>query len=272
MTTNPLQKYFRQPKIFVSLPSQGLYYPDGSLSGDHTNVPVFAMTGMDELIMKTPDALFSGEATVKLLESCCPYITNGKDVPSFDIDVLLVAIRIATFGPKMTVTHTCRHCETENDFDIDLGTVLDNYKDKRFENVIELDDLTIRFKPLSYSEMTKFNVESFKFQKMLSQVETVSDDERQKFIDSIYENLATLQVDIFLSSIESISGPEFTVTERDHIREWLSNSNRESYAKIKQQLEKNKDSWAIPKHQISCANCNTVDQIDVAMDQSNFFE
>jgi hypothetical protein len=120
--------------------------------------------------------------------------------------------------------------------------------------------------------MTKFNVESFKFQKMLSQVETVSDDERQKFIDSIYENLATLQVDIFLSSIESISGPEFTVTERDHIREWLSNSNRESYAKIKQQLEKNKDSWAIPKHQISCANCNTVDQIDVAMDQSNFFE
>ena len=40
---NPLQKYFRQPKIYVQLPSKGLYYPPGTLAGDYTNVPVFAM-------------------------------------------------------------------------------------------------------------------------------------------------------------------------------------------------------------------------------------
>lgn len=271
MTTNPLQKYFRQPKIFVSLPSQGLYYPEGSLNGDHTNVPIFAMTGMDELIMKTPDALFSGEATIKLIESCCPYIVKGKDVPSFDIDVLLVAIRIATFGPTMTVLHTCKNCGAENDFDIDLGLVLESYRDKKFNNILKLDELTVSFKPLSYHDMTKFNVESFKFQKMLGQIEVVDDDKKQELVDQIYKDLASLQVDIFLSSIESVAGPDFIVTEKDHIREWLANSDRDYYSEIKAALEKNRDEWAMPKHLIACSECSTEDKIEITMDQSNFF-
>ena len=28
---NPLQKYFRQPKIYVALPSGGHWYPEGAL-------------------------------------------------------------------------------------------------------------------------------------------------------------------------------------------------------------------------------------------------
>ena len=88
---NPLQKYFRQPKVFISLPSKGLFYPEGALQGDHNNAPIFGMTGMDEIIFKTPDALFNGEATVKVVESCCPYIKDAKDMPSIDVDALLVA-------------------------------------------------------------------------------------------------------------------------------------------------------------------------------------
>jgi len=101
---NPLQRFFRQPKLYVSLPSKGIYYEPGALQGDWSNVPIFAMSGMDEIIMKTPDALFSGEATAKVIESCCPYVTNAKLMPTIDIDALLVAIRIATFGEKMTIS------------------------------------------------------------------------------------------------------------------------------------------------------------------------
>ena len=72
--SNPLQQYFRQPKIFISLPSKGLYYGAGSFQGDYNSVPIMAMTGMDEILMKTPDALFNGEATFKVIESCCPFI------------------------------------------------------------------------------------------------------------------------------------------------------------------------------------------------------
>jgi len=59
MATNPLQQYFRQPKIYIKLPSGGVFNKLGSLQGDVTNMPVYGMTGMDEIIMKTPDALMS---------------------------------------------------------------------------------------------------------------------------------------------------------------------------------------------------------------------
>jgi hypothetical protein len=72
MNQNPLQQYFRQPKIFINLPSQGIYSKEGSIQGEVNNMPVYGMTGMDEIIVKTPDALLSGESTVKVVQSCCP--------------------------------------------------------------------------------------------------------------------------------------------------------------------------------------------------------
>ena len=34
--SNPLQKYFRQPKIYIGLPSKGNWYPDGSIEKTET--------------------------------------------------------------------------------------------------------------------------------------------------------------------------------------------------------------------------------------------
>ena len=168
--SNPLQKFFRQAKVYITLPSKGLYYEPGALIGDYNNVPVFAMSGMDEIIMKTPDALFTGEATAKVIESCCPYIKNAKTMPSIDIDALLIAIRIATFGDIMSVSHRCPHCEAENDYDIELSKLLDYFNSLKFVNTITVSSaLTIRIRPLQYEEMSYFSIENFKLQKTLFQ-------------------------------------------------------------------------------------------------------
>jgi hypothetical protein len=269
---NPLQKYFRQPKIYLQLPSKGLYYADNALQGDAQNMPIFAMTGMDELIMKTPDALFNGEATVKLIESCCPYIKDAHKMPSLDLDALLVAIRIATYGNDMSIGHTCKNCGTENDFSVNLTAVLDHYKSKTFDNRLHIDDLIVNFKPLNYEEMTLVNIENFKLQKMLTQILNIDTEERQQHLDAIYEKLGEIQAGVFISSIESIQTPEATVTDKEFIKEWLSNTHRESYSAIKTKLETNKDSWNMPMYDIVCENCGTEDKVDVVMDQSSFFE
>jgi len=80
MATNPLKQFFRQPKIFIKLPSKGIFNNPGTLQGDLDKMPVFGMTGMDEILMKTPDALLNGESTVRLMQSCCPSITDGWDI------------------------------------------------------------------------------------------------------------------------------------------------------------------------------------------------
>lgn len=270
---NPLQKYFRQPKIFISLPSKGMFYPQGTLAGDYNNVPIFAMTGMDEIIMKTPDALFSGEATVKLIESCCPYIKDASVVPSVDMDALLIAIRIATFGETLAIGHKCKNCGHENDYEAKLPTMLDQVSQKSFKDTIKIGELIIKIRPLSYKEISEFNIENFKLQKMLIQLNQAEGEEsKQEAMDNIYLTLATIQKKLLIASIESITIPEAVVTEKDFIEEWLSNSIKDVYNQIKDHLESSKKDWALPPLAIKCSECDTESELEVTLDQSSFFD
>ena len=269
---NPLQKFFRQPKIYVTLPSKGLFYEPGAFIGDYNNVPVFAMTGMDEIVYKTPDALYSGEATAKVIESCCPFVKNAKVMPSIDIDALIIAIRIATFGDKLSVSQKCTACETENDYDIDLKGMLDYFNNLKFINTVVINDsLTIKIRPLQYDEMSYFSIENFKLQKTLYQTVEMADAEKQKQLDQIYKDLSELQLQLFLTAVEQVQTPDGNVDNKEFIEDWLRNTDRDSYNSIKLKLEQNKETWSMPKQQIKCAACGYEDHVNVTLDQSNFF-
>ena len=270
---NPLQKYFRQPKIYIKLPSKGLYYEQGVLAGDHNNVPIFAMTGMDEIIYKTPDALYSGEATVQVIESCCPYITDAKKIPSTDIEAFVVAIRIATFGENINMEHVCPNCGAENSYEIPLTTLLDHYNSLSFESTIKInEELSLRIRPLKYFEMNHYSIENFKLQKTLSQLDTIPPEEQQTYINTIYKDIADLQLDLFLTSIEAVRTQDETVTDKQMIGQWLENSDRDLFATIKNLFEKNRNDWASPKQKVICASCQTNSEIPIVLDQSNFFD
>ena len=108
---NPLSAYFRAPKLYTQIPSGGKYYtPDIVEMPDTGELPVFAMTSKDEMIMKNPDALLNGEAVVQVLQSCIPNIKNARKVLSSDVDVLLIAIQGATYGDDIEVSAECPKC------------------------------------------------------------------------------------------------------------------------------------------------------------------
>ena len=118
---SPLKKYARQPKIYIDLPSKGKYYNSGVLYEDsYSNLAVFSMTANDEILYRTPDALINGEATAKNIQSCIPSIVKPFDLVTLDVDALLLSIRMATYGPKMTVGQRCRKCNEENQYEIDI--------------------------------------------------------------------------------------------------------------------------------------------------------
>ena len=104
---NPLANYFRQPKMYMRLPSHGQFYPEGALDKSEIDeYPVYAMTAKDELMFKTPDALMNGQAVVDVVQNCIPNIKDAWQVPSIDMDIILIAIRIATYGEKLTTPLT----------------------------------------------------------------------------------------------------------------------------------------------------------------------
>ncbi len=267
---NPLQKYFRQPKIYMALPSKGLFYPPGVLQGDYNNMPIFAMTGMDEIMMKTPDALFNGTATISVIQSCCPYIKDASAMPSIDVDAVLAAIRIATYGDTMSIFKVCEHCGAENDYEFKISALIDFYNNLKFDNKVQVGDLTLTIRPLTYQELSEFNTENFKIRKMMQQINQ-DENSDPKLVEELFEKMADMQFSVLVNSIDTVQAPETVVNDAEFIAEWVANSEKHLYDAIKTALEANKDAWTMQKHKAECAECHKENDFDITLDQSNFF-
>lgn len=274
MAVNPLQQYFRQPKIYVSLPSQGVFNAPGTISGDPSQLAVCAMTGMDEVIMKTPDALFTGEASVKVIESCCPSIKNAWELSSLDTDLMFVAIRIATYGNNMNVTNVCIKCDTPTDYELSLNNVVEHFAKCKFENTVHLKELVVKIKPLTYKQQTDYNLQVYELQKQVRQATEIADQtEQQNTINKLWEELAKVQLNLNITSIDSVQTPDQTVTERSFIEEWLANCEKEISSKIAEVVNINKTNWTIPSYPVTCGNheCKHETTLSIELDSSNFF-
>lgn len=274
MANNPLQQFFRQPKIFLNLPSNGAYNKPGTIQGDPTNMPIYGMTGMDEILVKTPDALISGESTVKIIESCCPSIKNGWDVSSLDTDSIFAAIRIATYGNKLSVTHFCPACSAENEYDLDLNFIIDFYNGKKYENrVVISDELTVKTQPLNYKEVTDLSLKTFKLQQKLNQAFSIENEEEQRtVVKELFADLAETQANLYFMSVESVELQNTIVTDRSHIDEWLKNCDKSIVDKIKKHIEESRAAWRVPSFPVKCEECQAENKIAIDLDQSNFFD
>jgi hypothetical protein len=272
MANNPLQQYFRQPKIFISLPSQGIYNKPGSISGDVARLPIFGMTGMDEILMKTPDALLAGESTAKVINSCCPSINDPWDLSSLDTDIMLTAIRIATYGGIINISNECSNCKTPSEYELELSKLIDHYTSCKYDNKLVLDELTVILKPLCYKQTTDFSIRNFQLQQQLTQISSIENtDERAAEMNRIYQQLATLRNDVFAENIESVDTGKVVVVERAFIVEWLNNVDRSVIAAITAHIESNQKTWQAPAHKVKCDNCGHEDALAIDLDQSNFF-
>jgi len=273
MANNPLQKYFRQPKIFINLPSHGIYNKEGTLNGEPTNMPVYGMTGMDEIIVKTPDALMTGESTVKVVESCCPTVADAWGLSVLDTDVIFAAIRIATYGNILSLSNTCTNCKTDSDYDADLNKIIDHFAACKYDNTIIVDNLTIKTQPLTYKQSTDFSLKNYELQQKLAQIQQMEDTpERQHNINLLWQELAESQKNVFSLTIESVEVDGTVVTERGYITEWLANCDKKIVDAIKEHIESNKQQWTMPRFPVKCDHCGHETELLLDLDQSNFFE
>jgi hypothetical protein len=272
---NPLANYFRQPKIFIRLPSQGRFYPEGSLDKSAIDeYPVFAMTAKDELMFKTPDALMNGQATVSVIKSCIPAIKDPWNMPSLDLDACLVAIRIATYGENMDVTATCPNCQTINDLVMSLLGYLDSVSQFVYEDTLHIDPLIIKIRPYSYREVSKAAIKTLEQQKIFAIVndESMSDELKLEKFGASFLKLTEMTVDVICGCIESITTPEGIVTDAAIIKNFMENTTSEIFNTIKDHVDRMKESMKLQAQQAKCTNCSHEWSVNLEMDQTNFFD
>ncbi len=168
MSQNPLSKFYRQPAVYIKLPSNGRYWPEGSINiPPNGEIPVLPMSAKDDISMRNADALMNGATTVDIIQSCIPNILDAWKTPSIDIDALLIAIRLASYGNKMEFDTACAKCNEELSYETDLGQVLGNINIPDFEKPLEVNDLLIWFKPNKYSEMNDTNQQKYQQQRLV---------------------------------------------------------------------------------------------------------
>jgi hypothetical protein len=271
---NPLSAFFRQPKIYIKLPSNGEFYPAGSLDkSESSDYPVYAMTAKDELMFKTPDALLSGQSTVEVIKSCVPSILDPWKMPSIDLDVILVAIRIATYGENMEVTANCPHCEAENNYELNLVQWLGSIGSFQYEPILKIDPLTIHIRPYSYQELTKTSLKTFEQQRILNIVndESISDEKKVEMFGESFVKLTELTVDIIASCIARIDTPSGTTADAQHIKDFINNAPREIFDTISKHITGMKSEIEFKPVDAACESCGEQFSMPVTMDQSNFF-
>lgn len=230
ITKNPLTAYMRRPKIFLRLPSQGRYWPEGSIELSEDNeYPVYAMTVKDELMLKTPDALLNGYATTSVIQSCIPAIKDAWQLPSIDLDAILIAIRIASYGEKLEMDVAIPGTEETEPFEIDLRPILDSViSGVVWEPVVKVnDEITVHIKPVNYKNLTQANIMNFEGERVLMQMldQDISEEVKVQLMNQAATILAESNVIQVVNGIERIDTSEGSTDDQTFIKEFLNNSD-----------------------------------------------
>ena len=283
VTNNPLSKYFRQPALYTTLPSGGQFYNPGSMQFDNTEtneLAVYPMTAKDEMIMNTPDALLNGDATVTVIQSCVPGIKDAWDMPLMDMDTVLIAMRVATYGHDMEINITVPKVEEQMNYTIDLRTATDTIDRTKFDDYVPAGSLSFKIKPMTYRQLTNLQLKQYEQQRIITQVidttELNASQKQEKFAE-IFGHMTNLTLDNMKESILEVTADGQTITDRVFIAEFVDNMDGVTADKIKKRLDAQKDLGKIEPITIT----PTKEQIEkgapksftapISMDNSNFF-
>lgn len=274
--------YMRQPKIYIKLPSGGNYWPLGSLDiSENGEYPVYSMTAKDELLLKVPDALMNGQAVTDVIQHCIPNIKNAWHVPAIDLDVVLIAIRLATYGEIMNVPVTVGD-SLQLDYQVDLRVVMDQLLNQvSWDPIVPIsDELTVFVKPVDYMSITKSAIQSFETEKIIQMVnnDKISEEDKVKLFQESFKKISDATLGSVSGSISRIDSNNGSTDNAQHIREFVDNIDKEIFNKIQTHLEILRDKNAIKPMKVAVTEemkehgvTDETIEIPITFDPSTFF-
>lgn len=300
---NPLLEELHEagvlPDISIELPTGGVFYDEGVFEEgtDIKDIPIGTLGILDENAFRDPVLLATGKAIKRLIQHVCPCILRPGELAEVDVEAILIATRLASYGPNLNLTHTCQNpeiksdaenpeeafvCREKNELVIDLQEFIMRYG--ALENMEEF-DLTlsigqhVRLRPTTYDMAIQLMMDLYKTSRKvqsLSQLEiedTLFDENlMQSYIDVIDSTVNT-NIDALLSSIYSVTSKSGVVyQERDMIEAWLLqlpkpvvDEIRNRITKISTRLKK------IPEVKYNCQHCGFENTLYVQLDPQMLF-
>lgn len=231
---NPLSSFFRKKKLSLYLPSKGKWYPENSLTLDSDgSLPVFAMTASADIKFRAGDISLSGKSTYEIIKECIPNIINPEFIPSTDIDTILLAIRLASYGDEFECNVTIPNTKLIRTIKLSLTDLLNEInsrKEKWDENIIIEDEsgqkvsLTIYPISLKYLFQTSKNINN---QRKILSKNFDSDDnlkDESAFTNSVTQ-LTNTAIELLCASIKTL---ELIDKDNNTIASFTANNPQEA--------------------------------------------
>ena len=280
--TNPLKRYYRQPQISIQLPSKGRYYAadvvENTTTGEHAVLP---MTAMDELAFRTPDSMMNGQATVDVIRSCIPTIIDPWQLVNYDIDTVLIAVRIASYGETIDVTSGVPGTNESATHTVSLPQMLEQLRNIEVTDTCELKDgLKITVSPLTYKQITESQLKTFEQQRIYAQVsqsQMTAEEKTRRFTDS-FKILSELNMSLLISNIERITLPAGeSVTDRAQIKQFVENADAKLIKELENKLIDIRQQGSIKPFKAKAteeqikAGAPATYEVPITFDNANFF-
>lgn len=272
---NPLSKYFRQPGIQLLLPTKGNYSRNKFKTTFSTNeVNIFPMTAADDIMINTPDMLLNGTAVEELIKSCCPDVGEPRYVCYPDIDAIIMAIRMVSFGNNYDISIKCPKCNHMNELSYNIRGLLDTMTYLPDEYYVRLnDDLVAYLRPHEYESFIKARIVTFEQSKILQNLEDNNPNEelRIKTFAESSRKISKTNLDMLSSCIIKIVTPDGEVSDLPSIQEFISSCETSFVRKIKDGVA-HLDKFGLSKElEAKCKSCEHVWNFPIQFDPSDFF-
>jgi hypothetical protein len=196
------------------------------------------------------------------------------------MDMILVAIRIATYGEKMTITATVPEINEEEDYDIDLHQFVDKVSSNSWvEQIPVADDLILFVRPLTYRHLTNIGLKSFETNKIIQVASNQDLTEKQKLqlVNDSFKVQSDLTTDMMVGTIFKIKTYEGDVTETRYIKEFIENADKGIFDIVQKHINDLKEHNEIKPVAISTsleqqeAGAPATFEVPINFDHSTFF-
>jgi hypothetical protein len=255
---NPLLQRIQMPGETFTLPSGGIFYANGELdpSVKNAEVRVHPMAAIDEIMIKTPDMLFSGDAVRQIFARCIPQITNVDGLLAKDVDFLLVCLRKVSYGDTVEIEHkhNCKDAKRHS-YMIDINQFIRTAKridptavGKEF-CVTMPNGQVVQLQPIRYADFVG-----------IMQINTNEEDSTPELIR-----------DTMVRSISNIIVRVDDVEDKGLIQEWLSQVPPMFTKKINENVDKTLAWGPEFRVELECKDCGEKMQVMAPLNPLSFF-
>ena len=155
------------PSVSIALPTGGRWYTKGVLEKDTDplDVPVGVLGVLAEQNYRDPWLVLSGESLPRMLKSVCPAIHEPNELCEVDLEAILLASRLVSYGPILELKYGCSGPVAPNEVTKTETEKEENKKDEEKKsttcdhlNVINLDvnEHIMRYAPLEDDDVTDY--------------------------------------------------------------------------------------------------------------------